>query len=246
MKSLIILLFLTNFAYSGTRDPLTPDDRYLEYGKGYKCVVRIINIMSDKDKTRSFASAVVIKPKWVLTAAHVVRDTISNSIILDNNSEIKIEKTFIPENFDKEFGYYDIAVCKLSTEADLDFYPELYENNDEVGKIVGISGFGVTGIFSSKERIEGRVRRAGSNVIDSIEKHLLICTPSRQNKTELEFLICNGDSGGGLFINKKLAGINSCVLASDRNPDASYGDEGGHTRISIHRDWVFNIIESNN
>lgn len=247
MKKIILLalFFMINInLYAGTRDPSTPDEKYIEYGKKYKCVVRIINTMND-NKTKSFASAVIIKPRWALTAAHVIRDTVDNTIILDSNKEILVQKTFIPEKFEKEFGSYDIAICKLSDDAEIDFYPDLYEKDDEVGKIAGIAGFGITGIFSSKERIEGISKRAGSNRIDSIDKHLLLCTASRSDKTELEFIICNGDSGGGLFIDKKLAGINSCVLASDKDPDASYGDEGGHTRISIHRDWIIKTIESN-
>jgi hypothetical protein len=62
-------------------------------------------------------------------------------------------------------------------------------------------------------------------------------------RTELEFLICSGDSGGGLFINKKLAGINSCVLAADKKPNSSYGDDAGHTRISKYVPWIKQKIE---
>jgi hypothetical protein len=63
------------------------------------------------------------------------------------------------------------------------------------------------------------------------------------SKTELEFLIASGDSGGGLFIDNKLAGINSCVMAVDKKPDSTYNDESGHTRISKFIGWIKENIE---
>ena len=64
--------------------------------------------------------------------------------------------------------------------------------------------------------------------------------PSKNNErmTELEFLIGSGDSGGGLFLDGKLAGINSCVLAIDKKPNSTYSDESGHTRVSKYIDWI--------
>jgi hypothetical protein len=73
-----------------------------------------------------------------------------------------------------------------------------------------------------------------------------MCDASRSDKeSRLEFLISHGDSGGGLFINKKLAGINSLVFSSDGKPDSSWRDESGHTRISLFIDWINNTIKSN-
>jgi hypothetical protein len=57
-------------------------------------------------------------------------------------------------------------------------------------------------------------------------------------KTSLEFLIASGDSGGGLFIDGKLAGINSCIMAVNGSPKSDYRTESGHTRISINLDWI--------
>jgi hypothetical protein len=88
-------------------------------------------------------------------------------------------------------------------------------------------------------------KRGGSNIIDKIDRELLVCTPSRAyNKTELEFLIGSGDSGGGLFIDGKLAGINSCVMATDGKPNSTYSDESGHTRISKYINWIETTINN--
>ena len=46
-----------------------------------------------------------------------------------------------------------------------------------------------------------------------------------------------------MFIDGKLAGINCCVLASDKKPDADYGDDSGFLRISQYKEWILENIE---
>ncbi len=248
MKKVVIciILFCLGFgAYGGTIDPNTSDHKHLEYAQGFKYVYKISGTYADAKGTSFYASAVAINSEWVLTAAHVVHNAKSGYISQGGDSDkyhikkfIK-HKDFVPNNF----GYYDIALCKLDNKLMLDFYPDLYANNDEVKSVCSISGFGDTGNFSRGVFISDGRKRAGSNIIDSIDRHLLICTPSSTKKTDLEFLIANGDSGGGLFIGNKLAGINSCVNASDKKTDSSYGDESGHTRISVFVDWIKQTIQ---
>ena len=97
------------------------------------------------------------------------------------------------------------------------------------------------GTFESGVIKSDNKRRGGSNKIAYIDKQLLMCDISHKgskNCTSLEFLIGSGDSGGGLFIDGKLAGINSCVVATDRRPNSSYTDESGHTRVSQFLEWI--------
>lgn len=237
----IVLISIQVSSYGGTRDPNTPDEKYIEYGKKFKCVLRICGKYKNEG-SQFCASAVALNRHWIITAAHVVNGAEYAVVKDDDNETHELSKIVIHKDFnDDNFGMHDIAVAYTETPIDLDFFPELYKTEDEVGKICGISGFGITGTFSTGSQISDGQRRAGSNIIDSIEKNMLMCSPSRsfkERRTTLEFLISNGDSGGGLFIDKKLAGINSCVLASDKNPNASYGDEAGHTRISKYVDWI--------
>ena len=51
-------------------------------------------------------------------------------------------------------------------------------------------------------------------------------------------MIGSGDSGGGLFLDGKLAGINSFVMAADGKTNSDYGDECAHTRISTYKKWI--------
>lgn len=242
MKFLVFCLLICSFGLNtiaGTIDPNIPDSKYLEYAKDFKCVYKICGTY--KDGTLFCASAVVIDSHWVLTAAHVVKDQKICLISKDDKAH-EITEVFIHQSFkDEGFGNADIALCYVDDDIGLDFYPKLYEDNDEVNKVCAISGYGLTGTFFTGAIKSDGNQRAGSNHIDEIQGDLLICTPSSRTskkRSSLEFLIGSGDSGGGLFIDGRLAGINSCVLAADRKPDSTYGDEAGHTRVSKFVEWI--------
>lgn len=240
---MVITLFLYSYKLiAGTIDPNTTDEKYLTYGAKFQNVVKLC--CYDKENRMCCGSAVIIDSHWILTAAHVVNECNNHCIYLKEQKYLLDNVISHPDYKPTIFGYNDLALGYIVEDAGLDFYPDLYENQDESGKICSIAGYGITGNFVTGANISDGKKRAGSNIIDHIEKQVLICSPSRQgkNKTELEFLISNGDSGGGLFIDKKLAGINSAIMCSDKKLDSSYGDESCHTRISVYRNWILETI----
>lgn len=242
---ILVVSILTSISYAGTIDPDTNDNKYLEYGQKYECVVGLCG--EYENDVHYCASAVIIRPRWVLTAAHVVNKS-KRCIVRLNNKQSKISKIICYKNFEENnFGYHDIAICYSEEELNISNYPELYEKSDENGKKCSIVGLGLHGDFITGCVKSDNKKRGGTNIIDNIEKDLLICTPSRKDSThtDLEFLIGSGDSGGGLFIDGRLAGINSCVMASDGKPNSTYGDESGHTRVSKYIDWIKEIIIKN-
>lgn len=245
MKTILFLaIFCITYSgiLAGTTDPNVHDQHYLNYGEKFKCVVSLCG--TENDDQLYCASGVVIKPNWVLTAAHVIKKAKTGNIFINNN-KIKVS-TFIPHSkFESDiFGYYDIGLVYCENNIELDFYPELYKDEDEMGKICSLSGYGIKGTFITGSRVGDNKKRAGSNRIMGIERHMLTCDLKDSN-TPMEFLISSGDSGGGLFIDKKLAGIHSCVIATDGNTNSNYSDESGHTRISQHLEWIESTINEN-
>jgi hypothetical protein len=241
MKHIILvflMVFLTGIVNAGTIDPGTSDLKYLAQSSNFTYVGQLQG--RTQDNKLFYASAVAIDDDHILTAAHVIKD-IKSCILIVNKKEYVITEFVYPPQFNEDdtFGYYDIALGYSRDKLKLIEYPVLYENNDEVGRLCYISGFGMTGTFNTGAVKGDNKQRAGSNIIDYIDRHLLICSPTiGKGKTSLEFIIASGDSGGGLFIDGKLAGINSCVLAVKQEPKSDYATECGHTRISLHLDWI--------
>lgn len=243
IHSILFCLLLYSSAVCGTIDPNTPDNKYLDYGAKF---VNVVKLCCFDGKGLSCGSAVVIHPNWIVTAAHVVENCHSWTV---NIGDVKynLSQMILHNEYKSEvFGFADIALGYSETPIELDFYPELYDEEDEINKLCSISGWGFTGTFNTGTKHHDGKRRAGSNFIDKIEKHVLICSPSKINEktTELEFLICSGDSGGGLFIGNKLAGINSSVIGYDGKSNSTYGDESCHTRVSIYTKWIKNTINN--
>jgi secreted trypsin-like serine protease len=236
-----LLFFLISIEIqAGTINEKASDKKHVDYGSEHECVLKIEG--NYQDNQTFFASAVAIKPKWVITAAHVVQGYKEVQIEV-KSKKIKVTEVIIHKDFEKNnFGYYDIALGRCEQDMKLKHYPALYENNDEVGKISGICGVGMTGDFVKGAHFYDGKKRAGSNYIDYAERTVLVCSPSRRGQpkyTNLEFLICSGDSGGGLFIDGKLAGINSSVMApKGKQPNSTYGTESCHTRVSLMLDWI--------
>jgi hypothetical protein len=242
-----LIFLLANTVSAGTRDPDIADQRYLEYGKKFKSVVRFRSL--GKEKEKHYASAVVIKPHWVLTAAHAVHETTEPAVLMNDDKDAYPIAYILPHqsfDFNAPTNQHDIALGYSEKDFGLEFYTPLYTNTDEVSKLATLAGCGLHGTFETGHVLVDTQRRAGSNYIERVQDSVLICDPSRNrsdNKSPLEFFIAPGDSGGGLFIGNKLAGIHSFVMTRGRAPSSKYGEESGHTRVSLYVDWVESEIK---
>jgi len=242
----LIFLLVASVAVAGTREPSVPDDRHVEYGKGFECVAKLKSYRTS-DKAEQHSSCVIISPKHVITAAHVVEGT-DTWLVMYGQEEIPLGGVSIHEGFvHKGVGENDLAVGFLSRAIDLDYYPALYGDADEAGKVVSLAGYGTSGTFETgwANKSDG-ARRAGSNVIEATtSRGLLVCVAGGVPTTELEYCISPGDSGGGLFIGNKLAGIHSCVMSGIGPPKSVRGNESAHVRVSVHREWIEEQIKQN-
>jgi secreted trypsin-like serine protease len=242
MKCLALLFFVLGFSsvYAGTIDPSVSDDKYIKYGKDYECVLPIMGILNDNLNSNFRGSCIVIDRYHILTAAHVVQDSITQHVLYENKAYPCLIVA-IHAKFDMtKKASHDIAIARLQRAIDLDFYPSLYEDNDETGKVCGMAGYGFHGNFKTGYLMSNydNKKRAGSNIIDGIEGDVLTYSIGQQNKTSLEFLISPGDSGGGLFIDQKLAGIHSFIYSMKGKADGKYGNVGCSTRVSDYIDWI--------
>lgn len=229
---------------AGIIDPEVDDTKYLEYGNTFDHILKLNGEYTDDSNFT--CSCVAIDDRWIITAAHALINNKNCYVQKDDGTKILVEQIIIHPSFEyKNFNGNDIAICYLVKSLNLKNYPKLYEKDDELNKLSSICGYGSTGNFiSGKTKHDGK-KRAGFNCVERIDKNLLICSPSKENKTKLEIFISDGDSGGGLFIENKLAGINSCISSvKNKKTNSSYGDESGHSRISLVKNWIENHIDS--
>jgi hypothetical protein len=247
-----LLLGLSTNLNAGTRDPDTPDAKYLEFGQKFPSVLRLRAITDtvdpktgEKQPTLQNGSAVVIKPNWALTAAHVVVDAAAHELINDEGEIYPLTFVIVPKEFKPErMGYYDVALCYSPKDFNLDFYTPLHEGPENLDDPITIAGYGLHGTFHTGYQFDDGKKRAGHNKIEGLERGILICKPTPgKTRMPLEYMISPGDSGGGMFIGNKLAGINSFLMASDQKPNGTYGDESAFTRVSLYADWVKSQIE---
>lgn len=235
----LLIVLYANISISGTIDPNTPDSKYITYADKFVYVGQIVGTKED-DSSYS-GSCVAYRKNIVITAAHLFRKSKTSAIIFGTKLlPIKKIVTHKDYNYNK-FGKHDIAVCLVSGDINLEWYPDLYSESNESGLICSLAGYGCTGDFKTGVLVDrGSAKRAGSNIVDSSDNYLLYCSPSRNIlRTELEYLIAAGDSGGGLFINNSLAGIHSGVI--EDKPDkglSKYGAVSVHTRISVYKEWI--------
>lgn len=242
MKTIIlyalILSCICQGIMAGTINPDEPDIKYLQLAEEdlLDCVAPLVSKIDSS--ITSLSSCVIIKPRYALTAAHIffLQKDRDNFYVRTGDEYVKVDKVVCHKFFEFEKrGFYDIAVIKLSKDIKLKKYPVFYTKKQEVNMKAIICGFGYTGTFDTGSTFSDAKKRAGFNKIDSIKHQTLVCSPSA---SKLEFLIAHGDSGGALFIDNKLAGINSYVYTTDGNPNSSWDDQSGHTRLVLFLDWI--------
>lgn len=238
----LFFFLLASMISAGTRDPNIADAHYVSYGKKFPFVGRLRAVNAAQE--REYSSVVLIRPHWALAAAHATAATSAHTVLLEDDTEsYPAEYVLTHKEFNPKLpgNHHDIALIYSPRDFAREFYTPLYTDKDEVGKVATLAGFGLHGTFETGSRLVDTQRRAGSNLVERAEDSILICTPSsgaHDKKTGLEFFIAPGDSGGGLFIGNKLAGIHSFVSVRGRLAESKYGEISGHTRVSLYVDWV--------
>lgn len=182
------------------------------------------------------ASAILVSPFWVLTAAHSAAEVEPEqlSIVLNGRVHQAVEIVLHPDFRPRSMGSgTDMALIRLAHPV-LDVQAAVrYRGYAERGQVATAVGFGVsgTGTGAIMSPAPSGTKRAGTNAIDGIggvidgrrvPQNLLVADFDRPNDPShnrigsavplaLEYMPLGGDSGGGLFIEQNgswmLAGV---------------------------------------
>jgi len=243
-KTLIISIFiLSQFLYAGTFREDVSDQEVIDYGKKFFCIKKIVAVeeINEKDKILGIGSCVILNKHWIITCAHLVQSNVDYIKIIIDNKEYCISKFIIhhTHNPDKFIGDIALGYCEEGFGEDIKEL-QLYEKQIKIDDYCAIAGYGRYGSMLKGASVYDGKLRAGSNRISSFfqEDMVIIDGSNDSTKTKYEFLPNVGDSGGGLFIEGKLAGITSLVMSTKPDPKSVYGDEGAFVQIYPYLEWI--------
>lgn len=241
MRPLLAYLAMAATCLAGTTDDGIPDSVYLDYGRHFApYTLRVVGTTA-RDGKPFVGSGVAIADQWVLTAAHVMTDA-AVCAVKSGTTFNRVERVFIPIEYRGGFGEHDIAALRVERPIGLRRYPPLRcEPDERTGAVVSIAGYGVTGRISTGHSASDGQIRAGTGRVVRFERRCIIC-PIQRGGSPMPFGIAPGDSGGPLFLDGKLTGINSFTMADTGPLMSKAGEESGHTRVALYHDWLHDVM----
>lgn len=213
--------------YGGSLHPDFSDERYREYAT-WMPIVSIHN-------NNSYCSGTLINPLYVLTIKHAIEYS-TNIEILYNNETLPYSDIIVHKKL-------DLCLVKLLVRQDVGELVLCDDNSSLVGKICSIGGYGICKNKSGTHGYDG-YKRAGNNLVVWENSELFECSMDQTDRVDLEFITTPGDSGGPVFNENRLIGVNQYVKASDGKADSSFGDRSGHIKIVSALSWIIENINN--
>lgn len=234
----------------------------------------VFKITEQVGEKHTYGSGVLLAGgQYVLTAAHLFSDnpSLSNIHVINANGQSvsAVAEIFIHPLWENNPASYnhDLALVKLSQPLAQNSGYEIYRETSEIGKIFTRVGFFGTDVVAGKNTYDALTDKindsfsshieAGSQLLydydDGTSQHdaigQLLNLPNLGLGSD-ETMSQNGLSGGGTFIDNKIAGIGSFIFRSsltDINSeiDSSIGELGSDTRVSTHADWIDFVTKGN-
>ncbi len=188
----------------------------------------------------------LIKPDWIVTAAHATFCITPGSDIRILDTYYKVDSVFVHKKYQPGISH-DIALIKL-VDPVTDVTPaRLYKRSDELGKNIWFIGAGGTGNGLTGQTVDNGanagVLRKAQNSVEFAQGPLLTFTfDSGDEALPLEGVSGGGDSGGPAYLT--LEGIHYLLGISSRVGGGEIGKYGVvevYSRVSFFSAWIEDI-----
>jgi len=249
LLGIIVGLFAVPAAASTIRDDV-PDSEY-----------QALAALSDFSSVGTLVGSlytgcgVLIAPDWVLTAAHLL--TLSTSETFTINGTAYTSSSLYRDPAGNGYGTNggDFALVHLNTPVTSVTPAPLYTGTSEAGMLGTYVGYGFTGTgLTGYKTLDGK-KRAFQDIIDTdfhnptnVYGSLFVNPhdPSTGTVQPLEGCVAYGDSGGGVFVQigsqYELTGVISFVAATNGPANSYYGNFSGFSRMSAGLPWIESIV----
>jgi hypothetical protein len=197
------------------------------------------------------AHGTLIKPNWIVTAAHATFCVKTGSFVTLAGKTRKVSNVYVNPDYTPGKSH-DIALIQLQDEV-TDVSPaNVYSKSDEQGKYIwfigiGGTGNGLTGQTIDNAQNQGVLRKAQNTIVEAKGPLIKFKFDQGDNALPLEGVSGGGDSGGPAYIKSdngfEVLGISSRPEGSFANI-GEYGITEVYSRVSYFSSWINQVIEA--
>lgn len=191
------------------------------------------------------AHGTLVKPQWVVTAAHTVFCITPGTAIRIDDQLVEVKARYSHPDYQRG-GDNDIALIQLAQPLTSVTPARLYAGSNEAGKDVwfigsGATGNGLTGPTVNYKANAGVLRKAQNRVEKARGNEISFVFDRGDKALPLEGVSGNGDSGGPAFMR---LGNTYWLLGISSRADSWFKDVGEYgvnevyTRVSAHLPWL--------